>query len=96
MEKIKDPMQIIANHGSMTSKECAQYFPELTPKVIDAKLRHGFQIGRLGRRLDETDSARRKRYVYFDVNGRASSLEPEYCAVLRTLGKPVESVDGIY
>ena len=96
METIKDPLQIIANHGSMTSKERAEYFPELTPKVIDAKLRHGFQIGRLGRRLDETDSARRKRYVYFDVNGRASSLEPEYCVVLRTLGKPVESVDGIY
>jgi hypothetical protein len=96
MEKIKDPLQIIANHGSMTSKECAEYFPELTSKVIDAKLRQGFRVGRLGRRLDETDSARRKRYIYFDVNGRASSLEPEYCVVLRTLGKPVEIVDGIY
>jgi len=96
MEIKLDPLQFIANHGSLTSKQCAEYFPGLSSKDIDAKLRQGFRVGRLGRRIDETDGASRKRYVYFDANGRASSREPEYCVVLRTLGKPVESIDGIY
>jgi hypothetical protein len=96
MENKINPLQIIANHGSMTSKQCAEYFPNLSSKDIDAKLRQGFRVGKLGRRIDETDGASRKRYIYFDAHGRASNLEPEYCVVLRTLGKPVESIDGIY
>ena len=95
-KNIKDPVQLIADHGAMTARQLGFYLPEMTTKLIDAKLRYGFRIGRLGRRIDSTDRACRKRFIYYDVNGRASSREPEYCVILRTLGKPVEHVDGIY
>jgi hypothetical protein len=96
MENKIDPIQIIANHGAMTSKQCAEYFPGCRPKDIDAKLRQGFRVGKLARRIDESCTNNRASYIYFDGSGRSSNREPEYCVVLRTLGKPLESVDGIY
>ena len=95
-KNIKDPIQIIANYGAMTSKQCAEYFPDLTTKVVDSKLRQGFRVGKLARRIDESCTTNRASYIYFDGSGRGSNREPEYCVVLRTLGKPLESIDGIY
>jgi hypothetical protein len=96
LENKVDPIQTIANHGAMTSKQCAEYFPDLTAKVVDSKLRQGFRVGKLARRIDESCTTNRASYIYFDGSGRGSNREPEYCVVLRTLGKPLESVDGIY
>jgi len=96
MENKIDPIQIIANHGAMTSKQCAQYFPGLSSKDVDAKLRQGFRVGKLSRRIDESCTTNRASYIYYDGSGTASNREPENCAILRTLGKPVEAVDGIY
>jgi hypothetical protein len=99
MENKLNPIDVVAIHGAMTAKECALYLPDLTPKLVDEKLRKGFRAGRLARRLDESfreDGASRYSYIYFDPNGRASDLEPEYCSILRTLGKPLESALEIH
>jgi hypothetical protein len=96
MENVLDPIQIVAQHGAMTSKQCAEYLPSMTSKVIDAKLRQGFRVGKLSRRIDESCTTNRASYIYYDGSGTASNREPENCAILRTLGKPVEAVDGIY
>ena len=99
MENKLDPIEIVEIHGAMTAKECAIYLPDMTPKLVDEKLRKGFRAGKLARRLDETikeDGVSRHSYVYFDPNGSASDLEPEYCSILRTLGKPLESALEVY
>lgn len=96
MKNKLDPIQIIASHGAMTSKQCAEYFPGYRAKEIDAKLRQGFRVGKLARRIDESCTTNRASYIYYDGGGRSSNREPEYCVVLRTLGKPLESVDEIY
>lgn len=96
MENIKDPIQIVATYGAMTAKQCSGYLPDMTPKIVDAKLRQAFRVGKLARRIDESCTTNRSSYIYFDASGRVSNREPEYCVVLRTLGKPLETTHEIY
>jgi hypothetical protein len=80
-----DPIQVVAQHGAMTSKQCAEYLPAMTAKIVDAKLRQGFRVGKLSRRIDESCTSNRASYIYFDGSGTASNREPEHCTILRNL-----------
>ena len=91
-----NPIQIVAEHGAMTSRQCAEYLPNMTIKIVDAKLRQAFRVGRLSRRIDESCVANRAGYIYYDGAGTASSREPEHCTILRNLGKHQEQEIGIY
>lgn len=89
-------LEIIVRHGAMTAAQCLEYFPNATKKMIDSKLRQAARVGRLKRRIDESCSSNRASYIYYDSDGRAGSVEPEHCIILRTLGKPMEHTSEIY
>ena len=91
-----DPLEIIAKHGAMTANECAKYLPNMNPFLVNKRLSRGYAQGKLGRRLDENRGFNQSQYIYFDICGKVGNREPEHCVILRTLGKPVEHVDGIY
>ena len=95
-QKKPDPVQIIAIHGAMTANECAEFLPDIPSSVVNSKLQRGVRLGKLGRRRNESHSDSRSQFVYYSVNGQISNREPEHYIILRTLGKPVEHVDGIY
>jgi hypothetical protein len=90
------PTDIVSKHGAMTTIQCLEYFPGSTKKLIDAKLRQAFRVGKLKRRIDESCSSNRASYIYYDSSGQAGSAEPEHCVILRTLGKPLEQTSEIY
>jgi hypothetical protein len=90
------PTDIVSKHGAMTTLQCLEYFPGATKKLIDAKLRQAFRVGKLKRRIDGSCSSNRASYIYYDAHSQNGSAEPEHYIILRTLGKPLESACEIY